>query len=567
MLVSRLRLCEKNGVFRPYVIGVDFGTLSARAVLVDARDGTELASAACEYPHGVIEQRLGKKRLKLNTALQDPRDYLFALKKIVPAVLKAGAVKASQVGGLGTDFTSCTVLPVGSEGAPLCLNAKYSSDPHAWVKLWKHHSPQKQADQINEIAADRKEAFLPVYGGKYSSEWFFSKVLETIEESPRVYNGAARFIEAADWIVWQLTGAETRNVSAAGFKGMRVCGDARGWHYPKPQFFQALHPGLKEVISEKIGGRSVALGEPAGTLLPKMARAIGLEAGIPVCSGNIDAHAAVPACGVTKPGALVMIMGTSTCHLLIGNSGQQVEGICGVVQDGIVPGYWGYEAGQAGVGDLFAWYVNYGAPAFVTEEAARRKISVHELLSEQAAELKPGESGLLALDWWNGNRSVLVDADLSGMLVGLTLQSRPHEIYRALIEGTAFGTRQIVEAFTSKRIQIDEVYACGGLAQKNPMMMQIYADVLQRPIKVAGVQEASAFGAAMFASVAAGLHRDIHTAARNMAPKPKKIYRPNRKHGRIYERLYAEYNRLHDYFGRDENSVMKVLSRVREEAS
>jgi L-ribulokinase len=552
-------------VLKPYVIGIDFGTLSARAVLVDSRNGKELASAVCDYPHGVIQQRLGKVALKPQSAFQDPRDYFFALRNIVPEVLRASGVQPSQVGGVGTDFTSCTVLPVDAKGRPLCADRRFASDPNAWVKLWKHHSPQKQADKINELGKRRDEPFLKAYGGKYSSEWFVSKVLETIEDSPAVYKAAARFIEAADWIVWQLTGNETRSVSAAGFKGMRVCDSLDGVGYPDPKFFKALNPGLANMVQEKIGGRTIGVGESAGGLLPEIAAKLGLEPGIPVVSGNIDAHAAVPACGVTTPGKLVMIMGTSTCHLLIGNERHEVEGICGVVRDGIVPGYWGYEAGQAGVGDMLAWYVERSVPEIVAKNARAKNMSVHELLSREAAGVKPGRSGLLALDWWNGNRSILVNADLTGLILGLNLETQPHEIYRALIEATAFGTRQIVEAFTGRGIAIRELYACGGLAQRNPVLMQIYADVLQRPIKVAGVQEASAFGSAMFAAVAAGLHKNVQSAARAMAPAPRVIYKPNPKHRRIYDALFAEYKKLHDYFGRGENPVMNRLTQLRGE--
>lgn len=548
-----------------YVIGIDFGTLSARAVLVDSTTGRVAASALADYPHGVIEGNLGKTRLKSQSALQDPKDYLFTLRKVVPAVLKKAKVRGHDVASLGTDFTSCTVLPVFPDGQPLCFDKRLAKNPHSWVKLWKHHAPQAEADLINEVGKRRSEEFVPTYGGKYSSEWFFSKVLETAREAPDVYKTAARFVEAGDWIVWQLTGAESRCVSTAGFKGMRVCQDGSNWTYPSPEFFGELHPGLADVIQQKIGGSIVSLGSASGGLTQHWAEVFGLPEGTPVAAGNIDAHAGVPACGITRPGSLVMIMGTSTCHLLIGEQKQPVEGICGVVQDGIIPGYWGYEAGQAGVGDMLAWFVDHRAPKYIADEARKRRISIHDLLSLQAAKLQPGESGLLALDWWNGNRSVLVDADLSGVLVGLTLQTRPHEIYRALIEATAFGTRQIVNAFTSQGIAIDEIFACGGLAQKNPLLMQIYADILQRPIKIAAVAEASAFGAAMFAAVAAGIHKDIHDAAAKMAPEPKKIYKPNPTNRAVYDSLFEEYNKLHDYFGRDQNSVLKKLLRIRRE--
>jgi L-ribulokinase len=298
-----------------------------------------------------------------------------------------------------------------------------------------------------------------------------------------------------------------------------------------------------------------------------MAQRLKLAPGIAVCAGNIDAHAGVPACGVTQSGTLAMIMGTSTCHLLISDTREEVEGVCGVVQDGVVPGYWGYEAGQAGVGDLFAWYVEQAVPAKVTAEAARQKLSVHDYLSGQAGKLKPGASGLLALDWWAGNRSVLMDADLTGVILGLTIESRPAEIYRALIEATAFGTRKIVDSFVSRGLAINELIASGGLAQKNPVLMQIYADVLQRPITVAGNEQSSAFGAAMWGAVAAGLYPNIHKASESMVKPSRKIYCPSRSFKKVYDRLYEQYTRLHDAFGRDAASVMRNVRAIQKEAT
>ena len=543
------------------MVGIDFGTLSARAVVVDAQTGKELGSAVSEYEHGVIEQRLlkWKSPIKPGSAFQHPGDYLEALTQSVRAALRKARVRAEQVVGLGTDFTSCTVLPVKEDGTPLCFQPEWRVNPHAWVKLWKHHATQREADEINETGRERGEEFIRAYGGKYSSEWFFSKLLETVREAPEVYRAADRFIEAGDWIVWQLCGQATRNISAAGFKGMRVYGRGGDWDYPSTDFFRTLHPLLANVVEEKLAGPILPLGSRAGGLTTEMAGRLRLPPGIAVAAGNIDAHAAVPACGVGEPGALVMIMGTSTCHLLLGEAKREVEGMCGVVQDGIIRGLWGYEAGQPGVGDLFAWYVENGVPEYVSLAAKAKRCSTHEILSRMAAKLRPGESGLLALDWWNGNRSVLVDAELSGLIVGLTLQTRPHEIYRALMEATAFGTRRIVEAFTEKGVEIREIYACGGLAHRNPLLLQIYADVLQRPIRLAPIEQASAFGAAMYAAVAAGVHADIQSAVRKMTRPSRTVFRPNERHAEIYDALYAEYSRLHDQFGRDAGSVMKRL--------
>ncbi|MBI3415286.1 MAG: ribulokinase [Verrucomicrobia bacterium] len=561
------------------VLGLDFGTLSGRALLVDLDTGAEVATAVHEYTDGVIEEHLpgDKNRLPPDTALQNPADYLRVLEIAIPKVLRAAKVSPEQVIGIGTDFTSCTMLPTLADGTPLCFDKRWRKNPHAWVKLWKHHAAQPEANRINELGQQRGEAFIQAYGGRYSSEWFFSKLLEIVNDAPAVYDATERFIEAGDWIVWQLCGVERRNLSAAGFKAMWVnpmqnaeCkmqhedGDAlSNWSYPSPDFFKALHPKLENVVAEKLSAELFPLGSKAGGLTREMARRTGLREGTPVAVGTIDAHVAVPACGVTTPGKLVMIMGTSTCHLLIGETRREVEGVCGVIEHGVVSGAWGYEAGQAGVGDLFAWYIAQGVPASVHAEARKAGVNVYQLLEKRAATLHPGESGLLALDWWNGCRSVLMDSELTGLLIGATLATKPHEIYRALIEATAFGTRKIIEAFTQQGVPISELVGCGGLAQKNPLLMQIYADVTGRPIKVAASEQTCALGAAMHGAVAAGAYPDIHTAARKMARVREEVYQPNAKHKPIYDELYAEYTRLHDLFGRDPNSAMKVLKRLR----
>ncbi len=553
-----------------YVLGIDFGTLSGRALLVNADTGEEVAWADHPYKNAVIEVTLpgSKKRLKPHTALQDPADYIAVLTKAVPKVMRLAKAKPEQVLGIGTDFTCCTMLPTLADGTPLCSQKKWRNSPHSWVKLWKHHAAQPEANDINKVGAKRNEEFITAYGGKYSSEWFFSKLLETVREAPNVYDAADRFIEAGDWLVWQLTGVEKRCLSAAGFKAMRITRSRKKgeWTYPDRAFFKALNPKLADVVAEKMSGEIIGLGSNAGGLTQKMAKKMGLLPGTPVAAANIDAHAAVPASTVTEAGKLVMIMGTSTCHLLAAKREKPVEGVCGIVQDGVIPGLWGYEAGQSGVGDVFAWYVENGIPAELAQAAKRAKLDIYQYLEQQAAKMKPAESGLLALDWWNGNRSVLVDADLSGLLVGQTLATRPHEIYRALLEATAFGTRQIIEAFTSQGVTIDELIACGGLAAKNPLMLQIYSDVTGRPIKVAASDQASALGAAMYGAVAAGVHSDITKAAKKMAKVRKKVYRPSTANKKTYDRLFVEYTKLHDQFGRDANSTMKVLKILKNQA-
>jgi L-ribulokinase len=550
-----------------FALGIDFGTESGRVVVIRVRDGEEAASAVVPYPDGVIDEKLpGGPRLEPDWALQNPRDYLLVVEKGVPKALKAAKVRAEDVVGLGTDFTASSPLPAKRDGTPLCFLPNYRKRPHAWVKLWKHHAAQSEANQINEVGRERNEEFIRIYGGKYSSEWFFSKVLQVVNEDCEIYDAADRFLESADWIVWQLTGTEKRNACTAGYKAMWV----KGKGFPSPEFFGALHPRLENVIEMKVGTTFYPLGERAGGLTPFWARKTGLLEGTPVSIGNVDAHVAVPACTVTQPGSLVMIMGTSICHMLLGTERQMVEGMCGTVEDGIVPGLWGYEAGQSAVGDIFAWFFEHAVPEYIHGEARKLRLSSAAALERRAAALQPGESGLLALDWWNGNRSILVDVDLTGMLLGMTLATRAEEVYRALIEATAFGTRQIIEAFESKGIAVKDLVACGGLPEKNQLLMQIYADVTGREIKLAErLQTCSALGSAMHGAVAAGRtqggYNSIVEAAGQMAQLRKSTFRPRRDRHEIYNRLFEDYKTLHDYFGRGANDVMKRLKALKHE--
>ena len=550
-------------------LGVDYGTESGRAVVVRVSDGKLLSSSVVAYPDGVIDERLpGGPKLEPDWALQNPLDYLYILEKAVPKALKEAKVKADDVIGIGTDFTASSPLPTKADGTPLSALRKYRKVPHAYVKLWKHHAAQPEANRINEIGRDRDEEFIRIYGGKYSSEWFFSKLMQVAEEAPAIYDAMDRFIEAADWIVWQLTGEEKRNTCTAGYKGMWVKGEG----FPSPDFFRALNPRMGNVVAEKLAEEYFPLGAKAGGLTAKWAKKMGLKEGTPVAIGNVDAHVAVPACTVTQPGSLVMIMGTSICHMLLGTEKQMVEGMCATVEDGIVPGLWGYEAGQSAVGDIFAWFFEHGVPDYILQEARKTKVPFQAVLEKRAAALKPGESGLVALDWWNGNRSVLVDVDLTGLLLGMTLATRAEEIYRALIEATAFGTRTIIEAFEAKGITVHEIVACGGLPEKNHLLMQIYADVTGREIKLADpLQTCSALGAAMHGAVAAGCaaggYDSIVQAAQHMARVQKLAFNPNAKNRAVYDRLYAEYHKLHDYFGRGANDVMKRLKALKREVS
>ena len=544
-----------------YALGIDFGTESARAVLVDCADGTEVATRVHRYANGVIEKRLPAPdedvALEPDWALQDPRDYLRALKEVRPLLAHAG-ITATDVSGIGIDFTSCTMLPTLADGTPLCLLDGLRREPHAWVKLWKHHAAQPEADRINAVAAEHGEPWLRRYGGRYSSEWFFSKALQILLEAPEVYARAERLIEAADWIVWQLTGIETRNACTAGYKAMWSKADG----FPGDEFFATLDPRFEHVVDEKMSRHLLPLGARAGRLTMEAAAWTGLDPGTPVAVANVDAHVSPPAVTVTEPGTLVAIMGTSTCHILLGDDLAYADGMCGVVDGGVVPGLYGYEAGQPAVGDLFGWFAEHAVPAEIHDVARRRGASVHDVLADDAGRLRPGESGLLALDWWNGNRSVLVDADLRGLLVGMTLATRPAEIYRALIEATAFGTRVIVEAFERAGVTVDAIVACGGLPERNPVLMQIYADVIGRRHLVAASSQAPALGSAMHGTVAAGIYGSITEASHHMARLSGTVYEPTPAHSEPYDRLYREYLRLHDLFGRGGDDVMRRLKQI-----
>ncbi len=551
-----------------YAIGIDYGTLSGRAVLVNVQTGEEVASSVYEYPHAVMEKELpGGAKLGHDWALQDPHDYLEVLEHTVPQIMRESGVSPQEVIGIGTDFTSCTMIPVYRDGTPLCFREEYRNTPHAYAKLWKHHAAQPMATKLNEIAAARKEKWLANYGGKISSEWAIPKLMQILEEAPEIYDEIDRWIEGADWIVWQLTGRETRNSCTAGYKEIWN----KGTGYPSKEFFKALDPRMENVVEEKLGLEILPLGTRAGGLTAEMAQKMGLLEGTAVAVGIIDAHVCVPAVGIDGPAKMLAIMGTSTCHIMMGETEVQVPGMCGVVADGVMPGYFGYEAGQSCVGDHFAWFIDNCLPASYYEQAKAQGMNIHKFLREKAQKQKPGQSGLLALDWWNGNRSVLVDADLSGVMIGMTLATRPEEIYRALIEATAYGTREIVENYRRNGVPVEEFYASGGISQKDPMAMQIYADVLNMPIRIAGSDQGPALGAAIFGAVAAGAaaggYDDVFEAARVMGKVKQTAYEPIPENVAVYDKLFAEYVKLHDYFGRGENNVLKRLKALKIEQS
>ncbi|MBM6403096.1 ribulokinase [Phycicoccus sp. CSK15P-2] len=545
-----------------YVVGVDFGTLSGRALVVRVSDGAELGSAVLDYPHGVVDTVLpgSGHRLPPDWALQVPSDYVEVLRTAVPAAVEDAGIDPAHVIGIATDFTACTMVPTTADGTPLCELDAHRDEPHAYVKLWKHHAAQGQADRITRLAQERGEPWLARYGGVISSEWEFAKGLQLLEEAPELYAATEHWVEAADWVVWQLTGRYVRNACTAGYKGIRQDGT-----YPSRDYLAALDPGFAGFVDDKLDHEIGELGDSAGTLTARAAGWTGLPEGIAVAVGNVDAHVSAPAGDAVAPGQMVAIMGTSTCHVMNSHVLAEVPGMCGVVDGGIVRGLYGYEAGQSGVGDIFGWFVAHQVPAEYAQAARDAGRDVHEHLTALAAEQQIGAHGLVALDWWSGNRSVLVDHDLSGLLVGATLATRPEDVYRALLESTAFGTRVIVETFAASGVPVTELVVTGGL-QKNPLLMQIYADVLDLPLSVVTSSQGPALGSAIHAAVAAGAYEDVPAAAKAMGRREVGAYRPVPENVAAYDRLYAVYRELHDHFGRGGSTAMRTLRTIRREA-
>ena len=540
-----------------YTIGIDFGSLSGRAVLADVADGREIASAQLDYPHAIMDRRLPcGKELPQDWALQHPQDYLDVLDHVLP--LLTAKVGPQDIIGIGLDCTASTVLPVDADGTPLCFDQAFAENPHAYVKMWKHHGAQEQANRMTQLAKSRREEWLPYYGSIVNAEWYFPKLLETLEDAPDVYHAMAHYVEAVDWLVWQLTGTHTRSYGCLGYKSFYKDGQ-----FPEKAFFAALNPAFENVIAEKVSGPIAALGACAGKLTDEAAKRYGLKAGIPVAAGNIDAHVCLPAAGVDGAGKLLAIIGTSTCHIVLGEKALPVPGMSGVVMDGVLPGLAAYEAGQSCVGDSFHWFERTCVSSAIQNEAAEKRISVQALLTEKAAKLKPGQSGLVALDWWNGNRSVLADTDLTGVILGMTLQTAPEDIYRALIESTAYGARVIMDNYHESGVPVESFYASGGVSQKNELAMQIYADVLKMPVHIADAAQGPALGSAIYAAVAAGVYGDAAEGARRMGAKVARTYQPIPENAAVYEKLYQEYKQLHDYFGRGINPVMKTLKAIK----
>ena len=530
---------------KKYSIGLDYGTESVRAILVDTQNGDTIAVSVEHYLHGIMSPCP-------DFALQDPQDYLDSGWKVLKEV--ASKVSKNEIIGIGVDFTACTMFPVDAKGEPLCFNSNFKDNHHAYAKLWKHHGAKKEADEINRLATVRGEKFLDYYGGIISCEWMLPKVFETLRCAPEVFNQTKYFVDAGDWIVFKLTGSWVRSATFAGYKGLW----SKEEGYPSKEFLNALDPRLENIASTWISP-VMAPGTLAGLLSVDVAKELGLQNNIGVSVATIDAHSGVPGMGVYSDRTACFIMGTSSCHMFLSGSLHLFKGMAGAVHDGIIPGLIGYESGQAAVGDLFAWFVK----KFLKDE---KNLNAFEVISKEAYSLKPGAHGLVALDWMNGNRSILMNHNLTGNILGLTLDTTSAEVFRALVEGTAFGTKKIIETYRNAGIVIDNITVCGGLSLLDEVM-QIYSDILEMPINIAESNQAVALGAAIFGALACGKgnggYDHIEEAVTHMVKPALKTHSPNPDHFKNYREIYKHYKTLHDFFGVDHPEIMQELKELK----
>jgi len=553
-----------------FAIGVDYGTNSVRALVVDTATGAELASEVFAYPSGEAGILLDPK--DPNLARQNPADYVEGFFAAVGGAVRAASrvpgFDAARVVGIGIDTTGSTPIPVDKNGLPLAFHPEFKNDLAAQAWLWKDHTAHAEAAAITAAARRAGVPYLATCGGAYSSEWFWSKVWHCLRESPKVFKAAYSWVEHADWMPAYVTGTLDpltlrRGICAAGHKAMYA--DAWGG-LPSKTFLKRLDPALAD-LRDRLYAKAVPADQVAGRLTPEIAGRVGLHAGIPVAVGAFDAHLGAVGAGI-KPGTLSKIIGTSTCDMMVYPAGRRlrnIPGVCGIVPGSIIPGMIGLEAGQSAVGDIFNWFVSHLCPA------AHATGNAHEHLTREAERLAPGASGLVALDWNNGNRTILVDPLLTGLLVGQTLHTTAAEIYRALVEATAFGALTIIHRFEAYGVKVKEVVNCGGIAEKSPFVMQIYADVLDRPMKVSRSAQTCALGAAIFGAVVGGAHKTVEAAQKKMTGVKDVVYRPNPAAAKVYAELFKIYRVLHDAFGTAGyrgalNRVMKDLLAIRDRA-
>lgn len=542
---------------KQYTLGLDFGTLSVRALFLDLDTGEEAAVTEFSYPHGVMTQCLPDgTKLPPDFALEHPQDFLDGLVTVVREGIAKLELQPEQVIGIGLDVTSATVLPVDEGGEPLCFRPVFSSRPQAWMKLWKHHGAGEMAERLLAAATKLEEPWLPYCGGSISSELFIPKAIELAVKDPEVFDHTYNLLEAADWLTWKLTGRMVRSISMAGCNSM-YCMDTG---YPSKACCKEAYPEAENVV-DKLKGEMLPLGSCAGGLQPEMAEKLGLRPGTPVGVGHIDSHVGAIGCGASQEGDMVAVIGTSACCLLNSREGSGIEGIYSVAQDANIPGLFGYEGGQNCVGDMFAWFVDNCVGIACHQAAQAEGKNIYEYLEEKAAALKPGESGLLALDWFNGVRSPLMDYSLTGSIVGLTIRTKPEEIYRALLESAAFGCKRIMDAFIQAGKPVDRIIAGGGIPMKNPLLMQIYADVCDRDIYLCTSKQSCALGSALLGAAAAQ-RGTLPELIDQYVHRPEKVYHPIREHVQRYQLLYAQYCRLSEQMA-ESGSVMRMLGKDR----
>lgn len=548
---------NNNNNTESYTIGIDYGSLSARAVLMRVSDGMTVASCVYEYPHAILSDKLPSGRqLPPDWALQLPSDYREALGVIIPGLLKESGIRPEQVIGLGLDATSTTMLPTTAEGIALCELPCYADEPHAYIKMWKHHAAAAQAQRIQRLAEAQKTPWLSQFGGYISAEHYLPKAAQIADEAPRLFDDCGRLIEVGDWLVWQLTGIESRGYCAAAFKTYYSLekGDVDG------AFLEKLSPRLAR-LSEKLPDNIVMAGDAVGGLSAEGAKLTGLTEGTPVSAAAVDAHVTAIGSKTTEAGAVLLIVGTSTCIIMQGREYCEVKGLNGVVPDGITAGMNAYEGGQAAVGDLFAWFCKNMVPQSYYDEAESRGMDIQRYLTEKAAVKKPGESGLVALDWVNGVRSVLMNFELSALICGLTLETKAEDIYRALIEATAFGAWKIVKSIIDGGVKVEKIYASGGIPLKNALLMQIYADVFGRDIHVIDEPYSASLGSAILglaASETGGGFENLEALTTRYRKEPCIVYHPIAENVAIYRELFEIYNELYEEYGR-KNGMMKKL--------
>ena len=548
------------------VFGFDFGTLSCRGIALDINDGRTLALCEKKYEHGVISERMYHKNIKLDSewCLQDPNDWMNCMAFVSKKLLEKGKINPADVIGLGTDFTSCTLLPVDEYGIPLCLNEQFRDIPNAWPKLWKHHGAKIYAEEIEKYAKDHTKWLKKYFGECVSSEWLFPKILQVLREEPSVYNAAEYFIEAVDWIPFRLTGTLSRLKGVLGVNAFWT----EEYGFPEKDFFKAIDPRMENVVDEKLRGKIVTVGECVGQLTHESAKWLGLTTKTVVSSGHCDSAVSACGIGVGDSGNLILVMGTSTCHQMIYKELLPFHGACAIAADGMLPGLYSYESGQPATGDIFAWFSENMVPKNYQEQAEIENKTILQYLGEKAEKIKIGSTGLIALDWLNGNRGILANSNLSGMLLGLSLDTKPEEIYRAFVEANLFGSKMIVDNFQRNNIDIKTIWAVGGIASKCPWIMNLLANILNREIRVPKVDNIPARGSAVCAAVASYAKYE-NIACKNFIEASERLiktkytsYIPNKKDVVLYAELYSHYVELHNLFGKDD-TLMRTMRNMK----